>query len=170
MPKLTQPTWLHSQQLLSTLIHCLRYWSMLAAKYNRCLNNKTTNLYILLMFINDTDKECLWIYACSSKRKWFYSCKILPTTELQKNFKFLAYKTLPKWTPAIVATTPGTVFYKPLCPGHTKTQAPHISTHFIFFATLEYFKKKIKHYFLIMHFLTFSSPLYAQKHPRYALL
>ena len=41
-------------QFLSALIYCLRNWSILTAKFNRGLNNKTKNLYVLFIFINDT--------------------------------------------------------------------------------------------------------------------
>lgn len=67
-----------------TAIYCLRYLPKLTAKFIRSLNNKTINVYMFLIFINDTYDRMLTLYPCSSKRNWLYNCKVWPTTGLQE--------------------------------------------------------------------------------------
>lgn len=121
--------------------------------------------------------ECLWMYSCSFKRKWFYGCKFWLTTELQKRIQIPSIK-CPSWTDSCLIWQP----HLSLLPTNscvlgilkTPDSSCFHSCYFLclntfpsltLWNTYSYFKSKIKHHFLIMHFPTFSSPSDSRKHP-----
>lgn len=117
------------------------------------------------------------MYSCSFKRKWFYGCKFWLTTELQKRIQIPSIK-CPSWTDSCLIWQP----HLSLLPTNscvlgilkTPDSSCFHSCYFLclntfpsltLWNTYSYFKSKIKHHFLIMHFPTFSSPSDSRKHP-----
>lgn len=127
--------------------------------------------------------ESLWIYPCSSKRKWFYSFKVWPTTELQKKKIQIPSIQCPSWIDSCLFWQPHLgLFSKNSCVlGILKKQgSSYFHSYYLLclntFPNLplwniySYFKTKTKHHFLIIYFPIFSSPLYSRKHPGHPLL
>lgn len=120
----------------NVLIHhdTLRYLSILTANFVRSLNNKTINLYIFLIFINDTyDRMPMTIFIFFKKKVIIWLQGLTYYWITGKNFKFLAYNVL--LTHAYLGSHNWSSF--PLTPvpwGYWKHKPPYISTHVTFFA------------------------------------